>query len=289
MSGVTRTTNAQPWEQCLTDLNERDGAVEITGLSAHRKSAIDANKSDDQSHHVAPSFRVRVLAWRPAGIVVDQPTNPEEAHYFQQGAVVRVLVVDGAARWELITTVTSRIRFQLNENSVVAAIVLSRPHEVNSVQRREFFRVSTAAAKIPPVQLTPVVKIKTDQASTSQTPQATQEPQQPFGPEPLLVPFTGILVNVGGGGMGVEASDDVAFTLSLCRRFKCVVNLPSMDEALVVDCTMVHLETQAQGMHYLGLRFEVASAAARRRVEDQICHFTSWLQRQQLQRMKRER
>lgn len=288
MSGVSETTASQPWEQCLVALNERDGAVEITGLSGQRDTSAKAvsNASDKSTtQHVAPSFRVRLLAWRPAGIVVDQPTNAEEAHYFQQGSVVRILVVDGPARWELITTVASRVKFRLNEHSVVAAIVLARPHEVNSVQRREFFRVSTAAAKMPPVQLIPEFK---KPMLTQATDVVTAEAQF-IGPQPQLSPFTGILVNVGGGGMGVEATDDFAFTFSLCNRYRCVLNLPSMDKPLKVDCTLVHLEEQVEGMHYLGLRFETTSTGARRRVEDQICHFTSWLQRQQLQRMHSKR
>lgn len=277
MAAASETTGTQPWEECLAELNKRDGAVEITGLSAQRHPSNDSAKQN-----VAPSFRVRLLAWRPTGLVVDRPTNPEEAHYFQQGAVVRVLVVDGPARWELLTTVSSRVRFRLNEQSVVSAIVLTRPHEVNSVQRREFFRVSTAAVKIPPVTLKPILPKPVVGG-------ANDEAEPVFGPQPRLLQFNGKLVNAGGGGMGVEASNDVAFTLNLCRRYHCVVELPSMDQPLEVDCTLVHLETIANQMHYLGLRFETANAAARRRVEDQICHFTSWLQRQQLQRMNRKR
>lgn len=285
MSGETHTTASQPWEQCLAALNERDGAVEITGLSAQRDTSADpdqAGAARKRQQNVAPSFRVRLLAWRPAGLVVDRPANPEEAHYFQQGAVVRVLAVDGPARWELMTTVSTRVKFRLNEHSVIPAIVLSRPHEVNSVQRREFFRVSTAAAKVPPVKLTPVYQ----QPEIRQPGDTSAEV---FGPWPDLRPFTGVLVNVGGGGMGIEAPANVAFALSLCTQYRCVLNLPSMDKPLEVDCTLVHLETLKAGEHYLGLRFETATIGARRRLEDQICNFTSSLQRQQIQRSNRAR
>lgn len=270
-------------------MSERDGVVEITGQCAQRDpsanpdpSKIDPKRQQNVTQNVAPSFRVRLFAYRPAGMVVDRPANPEEAHYFQQGAIVRMLVVDGSARWELMTTVSTRVKFRLNEHSVIPAIVLSRPHEVSSVQRREFFRVSTAAAKLPQVRLLPV------KHSIETTDSADAQPEA-FGPQPELRPFGGVLVNVGGGGMGVEVPAEVAFTLSLCTQYRCVVNLPSMDKPLEVDCTLVHLETLTGGMHYLGLRFETGTVGARRRVEDQICHFTSWLQRQQIQRSNRGR
>lgn len=285
MSAESQPVASQPWEQCLAALNERDGAVEITGLSAQRDPSTPtdhAHINSTRQQNVAPSFRVRLLAWRPAGLVVDRPASAEEAHYFQQGAVVRVLVVDGPARWELMTTVATRVKFRLNEHTVIPAIVLTRPHEVNSVQRREFFRVSTAALKVPPVQLKPVTQLpaNTEQGNTFAA---------VIGPQPDLRPFTGVLVNVGGGGMGVEAPAQVAFTLSLCTQYKCVVNLPLTDKPLEVNCTLVHLETLKAGEHYLGLRFETDTIGERRRVEDYICHFTSSLQRQQIQRSKRAR
>lgn len=250
------------WEETLKELNQRDGALELSGLS------------HDPAQGVPPVFRVRLLAFGPGGLIVDRPGHAEEAHYFQPQAVVRLLAVIGQNRWELITTVDSRVKFRMNETTVVPALKLAPPHEVQSVQRREYFRVSTAGVELPGVHLKPLLGA-IDPAFV--------------GPSPAVPPFKARLLNIGGGGLGAECPQGPSKLIHYASRFNCTLDLPSLSKPLVVPATLVHLAPQPQGTCYLGLRFDPQGQVQANQCTDQVCQFTTWLQRQQLQRLREKR
>lgn len=265
------------WEACLAHLAERDGSVELTAMSTSAHTPMGT------------TYKVRLLALREGGMVVDRPAHREEARFFQPGALVRLLASQGPARWELMTHVLARVKFKLNDQAVVGALVLARPHEVHRVQRREFFRVSAAGVEMHDVRLSPISPPLLPMDSGDTDDRAALLEQPVLGPLPALADFKGHLVNIGGGGMGVEAPRSASFTLEHALQYHCQLDLPSDQTTLKAIATRVHLVKHDNGSYYMGLRFDTDSDHARHALEDRICQFTTWLQRQQLQRMREKR
>lgn len=254
------------WRPRLAMLAARNGAVEVTA---------DTTAADGAP--MAPTFRVRLLEFGDDVIRLEKPSHavaPEAGRWLREGATVIVLVVDKSDRWEFTTRIKGFVMHDLSEKVKVSAIEIAPPTRMHSGQRRAFFRVSTAGVAMKPVRLTPIAVEATVPASQDATPKFPAQP------------FTGRLLNIGGGGMGVEAPQRVASQLADSVRYRCRLELPTVGEALEVNVKTVHLEPREGGTHYLGMRFEFEDAADQRRCEQQVVRFTTWLQRQQIQRTK---
>lgn len=254
------------WRPRLVMLAARNSAVEVTA---------DAGSGDGAQ--MAPTFRMRLLTFGGDTMRLEKPSPamaPEAGRWLREGAAVKVLVIDKSERWEFTTRIKGFVMHDLSDKVKVNAIEVAPPTQMNSGQRRSFFRVSTAGVAIKPARLTP---IEVDAATAQAT---SAEPKFP------AQPFTGRLLNIGGGGMGIEAPQRVSAQLSDPIRYRCRLELPTAGEVLEVTVLTVHLEPREGGTHYLGMRFEFDDQAQQRRCEQQVVRFTTWLQRQQIQRTK---
>ena len=288
----------------MEDLLGRRGDVELCGLLGPMGEAC------------GPLNRVKLLDFNAAGLVVERPERLDVGVYFTRGTRVRVLMPESKRRrfWEFTTTVRDLLSLPaqtpslamsgsaLSDSRVLPggelrgetlpavagttrAMALVPPTQVHRAQRRSFYRVAIGGINLLPVQLTPLSEATSpqialaDDANLSELSQGTNKP--------LYVEagatFHARLVNISGGGVGVEVPRQHTHTAQTANRFSCVMTLPRLPRPLTVDCVPVHRHLQSDGSLYLGLEMILADAVQRRRVGDLVCRFTAWHQRQQLQ------
>ena len=255
--GATKQNHA--WRPTAESLQLRNGSVELTpgGMP--------------DAKFLKRAYKVRLFDCTPRGLIVEQP-NLSDAGEFETGSIVTLLIADGPTRWLLSCKVLGETRHELNDRVAVPSYQLSSPVDVKSAQRRNHFRASVAAVELPPVMMTPW----------------TPDEDSPEAGLDLRVgrpvPFKGKLLNIGGGGIGLEVPQKVSAQIRHVRHYTCSIALPTCDDPLVVDGGVAHLCLNPNGTHYLGFKFEFKDPLARRRIEDHIVRFTTWCQRQQLQR-----
>lgn len=274
MSALISTT----WEATLEQLNQRDAVIELSRLTE-----VDGVEKTE-----APR-RVRLLAFRPNGMAVDLPSMSSPSH-FPRGSMVKLLAVQNTHRWEIKSKVLGVVTLRLNDQTEVPALMLARPHEVTSAQRRSFFRVSTGGVDLPAV----ILHQLPDDAQPCPVLDDHGQPSSGvsadfMGPLPMLSPIKARLLNLGAGGLGLEVHESVYHRLNYSTRFLCRLNLPSLKEPLAIPARLVHREINPSLQVYLGLSFEPQGDVLARRREDQLGQFISWLQRQQLQRIREKR
>ncbi len=271
----------------LEALQRRNGPVEVLGIPS------------DGDERGAAWYRVRLLEFSPAGLVIERPQISEESRYIQPDSFVRVSVADGLERWQFLAHVEKVILHPLNATTRVPALKLSAPMEIRTGQRREFFRVLTAAAGLRPVLLTPLPAqpevqpaISTGGSSPSSDtlpfPGPPTPPAQP-APAPLNFPpqpFRASLLNIAGGGLGAEAPLRLASQICLVTFYRCRLELPTCPDPLELGASVKHIDLMDNGAYYLGLSFECLNAVEHRQCIDAICRFSAWFQRRQLQRLR---
>lgn len=258
---ATPTADAN-WRKTLDWLELRNGTIQIASATH--------NEADD----LGPVLRGRLLQITPDGLIVEKPRQAGVGQLLTEGGRVQLIAMDQYNRWYLqARVVNANVEHRLNADTAVPAVQFSFPKDASNAQRRGCFRVVTDGLKIKDVVLTP----KGDVCSV--VPSA-QGPVSRAG-------FSAKLLNIGGGGIGVEAPEKATDRVASFSTFTAEVKLPTSDKPMKLQAELVHLQTQYNGSHYLGLRFTFDREADRLRCEDEICKFTSDLQRRQIQRLKR--
>lgn len=295
----------------LEALHRRNGAVDVAGIPA----AGDPRE--------APAFRVRLLQYSSEGLTIERPQQPEASRYIFQGATVEVLAINGNERWLFRSRVKAVRPYALNESTRVVALDLTPPEAVRTGQRREFFRVSLAGAGLKPVLLAPMPAQpgNADVAGEGPVAQIGSVPQQQAAPGegptsaggnpaptpklakidaatpvdgpanfcPIAFPvqsFTAKLLNLSGGGMGVETPQRIGPIVRQIIYYRSVIRLPNTEQVIETAAEMRFVEPREGGTHYLGLRFDFLNPTHKRQCVDAVCKFCAWFQRQQLQRLR---
>jgi c-di-GMP-binding flagellar brake protein YcgR len=288
----------------MEDLLGRRGDVELCGLLGPMGEAC------------GPLNRVKLLDFNAAGLVVERPERLDVGVYFTRGTRVRVLMPESRRRrfWEFTTTVRDLLSLPPEQTAVgsfdagrpdlsghqsvhltnesltasatpMRAMALVPPTQVHRAQRRSFYRVAIAGINLLPVQLTPLSEAASPQiglADNANLHEQVQDTNKTMYAEAGAT-FHARLVNISGGGIGVEVPRQHAQTAQTANRLSCVMSLPRLPRPLSVDCVPVHRHLQSDGSLYLGLEMILADAVQRRRIGDLVCRFTAWHQRQQLQ------
>ncbi len=242
------------------------------------RSTLEAMQADNDPLHVMdigdsvaegaiPHYRSSVLAIEDEAIVIERTRQAILDHALKPGQTIECAAMDERSRWEFRTKVIEHTTFDLNSRVQVPAVRIGMPKLVRNGQRRDFFRVSVAGADLSPVVMQPV---------------------EDDGETPCGEPFETEMLNLGGGGLGVQMRGGQAVELVRNARYLCRFELPTHRSPIEVVAELVHLERGPTGKAYLGLRFEFPSEPLREMVSDLICHFSAWHQRRQIQR-ERER
>ena len=243
---------AQPWKGALLQLSQRNGSLELT--------PVVATGPDKEP----PSCRARLIEYGPDRLIVERPRRG--GSMLGPGQDVMVLAVAGRERWQFRTRVIGSFDFRLNAKTTLPALQLAHPDSAVSAQRRRFYRVSTTASDLV-VMLQPLAGGDADGTV-----------------RPVGTPFAARLLNMSAGGIGVETPLSASATVPTIGPCFCTLSLPTFRRPVTLRACVAHRERLRDWCYYLGLSFEFADERTHQRIEQKLLRFTTFHERQQLQR-----
>jgi len=279
------------WRRCLDQIHQRNGAIEIAVARAFEEG-------EDGRHLV---WRVRVLELTDAEIIVEQPSTLGRVIPLNQGVALVGILAVGQNRWMFNTTNLGLTDFRLNPYKTVPAVRLLMPDSVMRCQRRNYYRVETAALSLPHVEVWPLYDPKSVVlAERSNELQFEQDQQSNTGEEasdvlklseeeimPEVGPrLTATLLNIGGGGVGLHVAPEHGQAIFRHKLFWLRFSLPpELATPICATAKLIHTHRESDQNIYAGLAFDFTFNAGHQRfVVDQICRYIAVQQRIQLQR-----
>jgi hypothetical protein len=286
------------WRRCLEQIHERNGAIEIAVARAYEE--------DEDGRHLV--WRVRVLALSDDEITIEQPVTLGQVIPLKEGVELIAILAVGQNRWMFNTSNLGLTEFPLHPNRTVKAVRLAMPESVQRCQRRNYYRVETAALNLPDVEVWPLLDPKSvvlaERANELQLGQedATAGVDAGAGAgerltldEEEIMPevgpkFTAKLLNIGGGGVGLHVPPDHAQILSRHKVFWLRFSLPpELDAPICASAKLAHTHMESDHHVYAGMAFDFSFNAGHQRfVVDQICRYIAVQQREQLQQQAGE-
>ncbi|MDG2200280.1 MAG: hypothetical protein P8K80_03760 [Phycisphaerales bacterium] len=284
----SRTTG---WRRCLEQICQRNGSIEI---------AIEGPEGD------APGggdllFRSRVLHVGGDQLWLEPPTTLGEAIDIEPGMRLVGIMAIGQNRW-MFRSVCGGSTSRSCEGRMVPVLVLSMPVQVERCQRRRDYRINTSELALPDVTVWPlldpdsiVLAERVNEAeflrerdamesATMRLPGISDEELLPdVGPS-----FTSRLVNLGGGGIGLNVSMDDAGTINRSRAFWVRFELPPhVHTPVCATARLVHSHIQSDKRLYAGMTFDFSHNPSHKRfVVQQIVRAIAGQQKLQLERRR---
>jgi hypothetical protein len=281
-------SRTERWRQCLRQVHQRDGALEISIPIAEAPGAAPGEPG-----HADLIWRVRILTLTDNDITVEQPSAAGRWMALSAGLKLIAVMSIGQNRWMFHTIIQA-----VNSGSVQRTMRLAMPTTVERCQRRNFYRISTAELSLPKVECWPLLDpqsvIPAEIANRAQildllAPSGGQQTSRPSNQdEPLLLPevgpkFQARLMNLGGGGVGLIIDPKEAAAAERARLLWLRIDLtPTIPAPLAMTARPVHLHLDSTQSLYAGLSFEWAFHPAHREfIVEQIGRYVESLQRAQ--------
>lgn len=284
------------WRRCLEQIQERNGALEIA-------VARDPDGSDSSSQLV---WRVRVLSLNDQEIITEQPQALGQTISLRVGIQLQAVIAVGQNRWTFSTEVLGFKSHRLNQRQDLTALRLRMPTRVDRCQRRDFYRIDTAALVLPDVELWPLLDPKSvvvaeranelaferDMADGERSPSpkhdldlSNDEIMPEVGPK-----FHGTLMNIGGGGVGLRIAPEHQQIIARHRLYWMRILLPpELETPICASAKLVHTHLESDQHTYAGYAFDFTFNPGHQRfVVDQICRYSAVQQRRQFQRLAAE-
>lgn len=244
------------WLQALNELAKHHETVKLRPLYLNGEPATDA------------PIRTRLLEVEADdAFLVECSHDMRDSGLFDRAQSVLVILEAGGSRWQGHCQVIGPVEHEPESGQPARALRLGHIEQIDSAQRRQFFRAGTVGSHAGPVEIHSAVP------GSDKYPAAVGE-----------------LANLSGGGMGVTLHvaglDPRAAAVLKDRHYRCVLNLPGYDEPIEVRGELVRMERRPRGLAYLGIRFDFDKTARRAEVEESIVRFTTELQRTQLRRVR---
>lgn len=254
----SRTEN---WRQSLQQVYERGGGLEVA-------IGRPAEGSGDQSGGDL-IFRVRIFEITDRDIVIESPAAVGRSMHLGAGVPVVASMTIGQNRWMFRTVTTGHRLSRPPMGPETAGVVLAMPENVERCPRRQHFRISTAELRLPTVECWPLL----DPGSVAPAENANRlalmdamggkPPAGAADSAPVLPDvgprFTGRLVNMSGGGLGLLVGPDHSAALNLQPFVWMRVDLrPHMPLPLALTARRVHTHLDAAQNVYAGFSFEFA-------------------------------
>ncbi|QNN22128.1 hypothetical protein HED60_07535 [Planctomycetales bacterium ZRK34] len=280
----------------MHDLSQRDGVIELSlRRDPTQFAAQKVTRQSDGSFQLsdAHSWKVRVFAVEPDGIVVERPWSITQDVRFHAGMLLDGLMVDGLRRWTFTCRIQEVFRHALNERKQVICLRLSRPGDVQDGQRRNYFRVETVGAALPSAHLWHLLdhdgcaeyehycRLR-HRASPEERDEIIEPPSPCLGDD-----FPTKLMDVSAGGLGVLVKREMDWLLPTAPLLWTKIVLPDIEEPLFAVSRLAHWREESDVYFRLGLCFNFDhNPSYRSFFVDQLCRFSAEFQRQQLQRKR---
>jgi len=259
------------------------------------------------------AWRVRVISVTDREILTEAPIAVGQVITLHPGVQLVGVMTIGQNRWMFSTRVISQIALNNEGRRENIALRLECPKEVERCHRREFSRVSTFQLNLPEVTVWPLYDAASaavaERANQIQFQAAMQQPCEPTGgsgrkrrtgamlspaaadhpADSLAMPevgpsFTALLVNIGGGGIGLLVEPGEADGMNRHRLFWLRIALPpELPAPLGVTGRVVHTHMDSAHRTYAGVAFEFAHHRIHQRfIVDQLRRYVELQQQTQL-------
>jgi c-di-GMP-binding flagellar brake protein YcgR len=285
-----RRSRTNEWRRCLREILDRKGAIEIAVLRRYEDG-------EPGSHLI---WRVHLLDIRDHEIVVEQPAALGRTIHLQPGVELVAIISIGQNRWMFTSRNLGHESFKTDRHEI-SALRIGLPDRVQRCQRRSYYRVNTASLSLPRVEMWPLLDPKTvllaERANELQFETIDTSGSAPAGEGGMklidedVMPdvgprFSGSLVNVGGGGMGIVVEPDEAQALQRHKVFWLRFQLdPEVSTPICATGKLVHTHIQSNQATYAGISFDFTFNPGHHRfVVDQIARHISVQQRMQMER-----
>lgn len=239
-------------------------------------------------------WRVRIVALNDREIHVEQPTAMGSLIDLARGLTLVAVMSIGQNRWMFHTRSLGTIGGERGPRM----LRLEMPENVERVQRRNFYRISTAEIALPVVECWPLL----DPASVAVAEVANRALIQELnqseitgrvgGPTPddsLVLPevgpkFAARLVNLGGGGAGLLIRREDSGALERARLFWLRIDLtPNIPAPIAMTARLAHTRFDSEQNIHAGLAFDFSFHPSHKSfVVDQIARYVGLLQRRQM-------
>lgn len=253
------------WQECLHQIYERNGGLEIA----------PTRSGDSGQPGVDLVWRVRILQLTDREIVVEAPVSLNQMIDIPDGTQLTTSMSIGQNRWMFTTNVQGRLRTS-TRTGFATALRLAMPTSVERCSRRNFMRVSTVGLNLPEVEVyqlldpASAVLAEADCKAIIERGSTNDSPVMPtVGPM-----FKGLLLNLGGGGMGMQVHKGEGVVDS-SRNYWLRINLkPDIPSPLGVCARICHTHLDHEQNTYCGVAFDFNHNPGHRAfVVDQITRF----------------
>lgn len=280
---------------------ERNGSLEIAVAAGPPEPDAAHDASSTAATHLV--WRVRLLNVTEAEIHVEEPSALGQPIHIDAGVELIVVLSIGQNRWMFTTKNLGHGPTLRHGGDSRGTLRLAMPEHVQRCQRRQHYRVETAALHLPQVEIWPLLDPKSvlvaERACELQAYKARESNPGPRSSSAggcgdssgldLTLPevgpkFAGMLVNLGGGGVGLRVSPHDSQSLSRHKLFWMRIALPAaMSTPICATGKLVHTHMESNQDVYAGLAFDFSFNPAHQRfVVDQICRYIALQQRAQL-------
>ena len=275
------------WRRCLEQIRDRNGAIEI---------AIAGPGDEPAEHGRHLVWRVRLLGIHPDELIIEPPMTLGQKIPVTTGVELVGIISVGQNRWMFNTSNLGLMEFDLNDRRRVTAMRLAMPQSVERCQRRSYFRMETAAIVLPEVEVWPLLDPKSvllaERANEMQFEEDRTGNKRARSIDPddeMILPevgpkFNATLLNIGGGGLGLQVAPQDAQMLARHKIFWLRFSLPpELTTPICATAKLAHTSVDSTQHTYAGMAFDFSFNPVHQRfIVEQICRFIEMQQRDQV-------
>ena len=273
----SRTTG---WRRCLQQLVDHKGSLQIA-LAPNGPTGHDF------------VWRAKLISVDDNEIFVEMPTAAGEPLPLEEGVQLLGIIAIGQNRWMFRTQCVGSCSYRAYGKDGIG-LKLQLPSTVERCQRRRDYRISTDTLALPTIASWPLLdprsvvlpermcQLRIERHFNGETtPEAMQEEDcmPDVGPA-----FQATIVNIGGGGIGLQVPSGEASGIGRHRLHWLKFPLPGNDGPhLCVTAKLMHWHLEAGGTTYMGMMFDFSFNPSHKRfVTGQITRAVAIQQREQL-------
>ncbi len=279
-------SRTEQWKDQLYKLYERGGALEIS-----IRPAPDAAPAAEPGSDIV--WRVKIVGINDDAIAIESPAAFGDAVPLRPGIELVGAMTIGQNRWMFLTRT---IAAKPGPAGHPSQLILTMPDKVERCTRRSFFRISTAELHLPQVQswplFDPLSVVAAETANRVRIVDAMEGGSAPRTegdlPQSLILPevgpaFTGSLLNISGGGLGLMIKhEDIQTATSRAFLWLRMDLRPIIPEPVAVTGRIAHTHMDSSQSLYLGVAFDFAANPAHRQfVAELFAQYMDEIQRRQ--------